>query len=71
MNSIILFTSFDKQTEVNQLFQKRSVVELTEDQMVEVDAGTGPPCANAVTAVFGLAVGAYNLGHQFGAWLAS
>jgi predicted flavoprotein YhiN len=59
------------------LFQKRTVAELSENEMVLVDGGTSTPCigAGAAAAAGAVAVG-YTLiqvaeaGFAFGSWLA-
>lgn len=59
------------------LFQKRTVAELSENEMVLVDGGTSTPCVGAATAAAAGAIAAgYVLiqvaqaGYQFGQWVA-
>lgn len=49
---------FSEQDQASVLFEKRAIVELSQDEMMEIDGGTTPLCALGIAAfVGGVAVG--------------
>lgn len=68
---------FQQAPQTTPLFEKRTVVELTENEMMGIDGGTTAACgagAVAVTVVVGVAAGAVQIwqgGVAVGQWLYS
>jgi bacteriocin-like protein len=59
----------ENQTEKSPMFVKRTVVELNDNELSEVNGGTGTPCYSASMAVVASVVQMGQWGYEFGQWL--
>ncbi len=53
------------------LFEKRTIVEMSNEELAEINGGTTPVCFFASMGAVAVGTGLLAAGYQFGQWLAS
>lgn len=69
MKTETLFAPVAYQSKKSPMFEKRTVMELSDNELISIDAGTGGVCVSIATAVASAIIAVGQGGYGFGQWI--